>query len=234
MLFSEGERTPCPHLPPQDLAAGICRQPNSLSLGAPSKPPGLTPTHSSQAFLSQSFYFLPYPVPQIQRSALKWRLFPSLIETRPPSPPPPPCCGVSSNRDWLPASPPWGSSNKEQLPNLIETKGRPQGIPPLSLQLVCCPLCLPASSGAWEWGGGGHSPSLALGAWEEVLPVGPLFPKAAKPWAWVTCYCSAQKVGPQRSCPPASPAAPSHQVPSGRECKINVDTGTLPCTPFGW
>lgn len=63
---------------------------------SPRSPPGLTPTHSSQAFLSQSFYFLPSPVPQIQRSALKWRLFPGLIETRPPEfPHPHPAQGLA-------------------------------------------------------------------------------------------------------------------------------------------
>lgn len=148
----------------------------------PSEPPGLTPTHSSQAFLSQSFYFLPYPVPQIQRSALKWRLFPGLIETRPPSPPPPPCRGVSSNRDWLPASPPWGSPNKEQLPNLTETKGRLQGTPPPALQLARCPLRLPASIWAREWGGGWVQHLLkCLGPGKRSY-LKPPPPSAAKPW----------------------------------------------------
>lgn len=127
----------------------------------------------------------------------------------PPSPPPPPCHGVSSNRDWLPASPPWGSSNKEQLPNLTETKGRLQGIPPLSLQLACAFL-LP--SGPESGVGGGRRTSSACGVWQEVLPEGPLFPKAAKPGA-CPANCSAQKGRAQRSGPPASPLPPTLKSP---------------------
>lgn len=87
---------------------------------------------------------VPFTTPQIQMSALKWRLSPGLIETRPLRPPP----SVSSNREQCSASPPWDSSNKDQLPALVETKGllHLQADLPFLSSLPATLLCLLASS----------------------------------------------------------------------------------------
>lgn len=125
---------------------------------------------------------------------MKWRLFPGLIETRPLSPPPPPCIGVSSNRDWLPAPPPWGSSNKDQLPNLIETKGcRRRGFLPFRSSLPAAPFAflLPAEPGSEV--GGGRSTSLAFEAWQGVSPEDPSSQRLPSPGPGL-CICPAAVV----------------------------------------
>lgn len=71
-----------------------------------------------------------------------------------------------------------------------------------------------------------------------------LAPRPLLPWAWavliVLLLLCPGRVGPPRTglsqmfsrvadvcCPPACPAPPNPQVPSGRECKINLATETL-------
>lgn len=169
-----------------------------------------------------------------------------------PEPPrfPHACYSVSSNRDWLPALPPWGSSNKDQLPNLIKTKGcAGRGFLPFRPSVPAAPFAFLLPAGPGSEVRDGRSTSLALEAWREVLPPGPVVTKAAKPEPGL-CFRPAAVVPrkgapPQRpglsrvfsremdACsPPASPAPPNPQVPPGRECKINLDTRALPCTPF--
>lgn len=154
------------------------------------------------------------------------------------------------NRDRLPALPPWGSSNKNQLPNLIETKGHLclEGFLPCHCSLLAILSASLPPAGPGSVVGDGHDSSLAFAAWQEVLPEGSLFRKAAKPCAWAMLIILAalvpRKSGASKdwpvpdvfqgngyvlsSCQPSSPQIP----PGSRECKINLGTRDLAFLSF--
>lgn len=182
---------------------------------------------------------------------MKWSLFQALL--RPDPRVLHPATAFPLNRGRLPALPPWGSSNKNQLPNLIETKGclLLEGFLPCHCSLLAILSASLPPAGPGSVVGDGHGSSLAFAAWQEVLPERSLFPKAAKPWAWAVLIIPAalvpRKSGASEDCPvpdvfqgdgyvlsSCQPSGP--QVPPGsRECKINLGTRDLAflCFFFG-
>lgn len=163
-----------------------------------------------------------------------WRLSPGLIETRlPPSLHPP---SISPNRDWLSLHP--------HGVLLIRTSLLPWWRPKAAscFSPACLlPLCLLASSWAWEQGG---EPLLSLGGPVRGLasrPQGLLSPWVGPPHIPYrlrhTPALAYQKIYFYRETSLLSqfPALPSVLVPSGRECKINMGTRDLSVSlSFRW
>lgn len=90
-----GREAPHIILPSGTCAPSICSETPAIFPPSPLEAPW---TDSHPRGHRHSFDSTPLTAPQIQTSALMWRLPTGLIETRPPGPQPP---SVSPNGDWL-------------------------------------------------------------------------------------------------------------------------------------
>lgn len=136
----EGERPLPRHPPPRTCAPSICSKTPAIF---PSSPLEVPWTDSHPRVTGIPLTALPFTTPQIQTSALMWRLPTGLIETRPSGSQPP---SVSPNGDWLLLHP-------HGVP-LIRTSLLPWWSPKASrFSPACPPLYLLASSWAWKRGG---------------------------------------------------------------------------------
>lgn len=165
----EGERPPTSSSPLGPALPASAARPQQSSLEAPW-------TDSHPRGHRHSFDSTPLTAPQIQTSALMWRLPTGLIETRPPGPQPP---SVSPNGDWLLLHP-------HGVP-LIRTSLLPCGDqrPPASHQLA---TTLPSGFQLGLEARWGTPCQPSRPSEREALPEDFLFPEATDPLGRASTY----------------------------------------------